>query len=76
MGYSDFNLCVGVLLDDGTEYVCELQLNLVEMLQAKKEAHIYYEVVRTELPALCVDTDVDAGELEAFIVGQIGRAHV
>ena len=74
MGYSDFNLCVGVLLDDGTEYVCELQLNLAEMLQAKKEAHIYYEEVRTELPALCVGTDVDAGELEAFIVGRLSTS--
>ena len=33
MGYSDFNLCVAVTLKDGTKYVCELQLNLVEMLE-------------------------------------------
>merc|ERR1712185_51975 len=53
MGYSDFNLCVGVLLPDGVEYVCEMQLNHVEMLAAKKEAHAHYEKVRAELPPLC-----------------------
>ena len=33
MGYSDFNLCVGVRLDDGPLYVCELQVNHVKMLK-------------------------------------------
>ena len=74
MGYSDFNLCVGVVLDDGTQYVCEMQLNLVEMLEAKHEAHVYYETVRTTLPPLCAGTAVDAGELEGFIVGQLSTS--
>ena len=74
MGYSDFNLCVGVQLDDGTEYVCEMQLNLVEMLEAKNEAHVHYEKVRTKLPALCEGTKVDPGELEAFIVGRLSTS--
>merc|ERR1712185_340351 len=79
MGYSDFNLCVGVLLPDGVEYVCEMQLNHVEMLAAKKEAHAHYEKVRAELPPLCQGKqvngrDVDAGELEAFIVGRLSTS--
>ena len=74
MGYSDFNLCVGVRLDDDTLYVCEMQLNLVEMLEAKHEAHVYYEKVRRELPALCSGTTVDPGELEGFIVGQLSTS--
>jgi hypothetical protein len=52
MGYSDFNSCAGVVLSDGTRYVCEIQLNHVDMLEAKKEAHVHYEKVREELPAL------------------------
>jgi hypothetical protein len=44
MGYSDFNSCAGVVLSDGTRYVCEIQLNHIEMLAAKN--------VREELPAL------------------------
>jgi hypothetical protein len=35
MGYSDFNSCAGVGLSDGTRYVCEIQLNHIEMLAAK-----------------------------------------
>jgi hypothetical protein len=58
MGYSDFNLCAGVVLSDGTRYVCEIQLNHVDMLEAKKEAHVHYEKVREELPALCQGTKV------------------
>ena len=74
MGYSDFNSCAGVVLSDGTRYVCEIQLNHVDMLEAKKEAHVHYEKVREELPALCQDTKVDAGELEAFIVGRLSTS--
>jgi hypothetical protein len=74
MGYSDFNSCAGVVLSDGTRYVCEIQLNHVDMLKAKKEAHVYYEEVRKELPALCQGTKVDAGELEAFIVGRLSTS--
>ena len=36
MGYSDFNSCAGVVLSDGTTYVCEIQLNHIDMLAAKK----------------------------------------
>ena len=49
---SDFNSFPGVVLSDGTRYVCEIQLNHIDMLAAKKEAHVYYETVRKELPAL------------------------
>ena len=71
MGYSDFNLCVGIELDDQVEYVAEMQLNLDEMIEAKNEAHIHYEMVRKRLPELCKGTKVDPGELEAFIVGRL-----
>jgi hypothetical protein len=74
MGYSDFNSCAGVVLSDGTRYVCEIQLNHLDMLEAKKEAHVHYEKVREELPALCQGTKVDAGELEAFIVGRLSTS--
>ena len=74
MGYSDFNLCAGVVLSDGTRYVCEIQLNHIDMLEAKKEAHVHYEKVREELPTLCQGTKVDAGELEAFIVGRLSTS--
>ena len=74
MGYSDFNLCVGVRLPNGILYVCELQINHVDMIAAKHEAHVHYEKVRTELPALCRGTTVDAGDLEAFIVGRLSTS--
>ena len=56
-------------LSDGTEYLCEMQLNLQQMLDAKKEAHTDYEVIRTELPKLCkasgVSTEVVMDDDEA-----------
>ena len=74
MGYSDFNSCVGVVLSDGTRYVCEIQLNHMEMIEAKKQAHAHYEKVRKELPALCQGTTVDAEKLEAFIIGRLSTS--
>ena len=35
LGYSDFNLVIAVPLADGTEYLCEIQLNLQLMIDAK-----------------------------------------
>ena len=66
--------CAGVVLPDGVRYVCEIQFNHVDMLEAKKEAHVYNEEVCKELPALCQGTKVDAGELVAFIVGRLSTA--
>ena len=62
------------MLSDGTTYVCEIQLNHMEMIAAKKEAHVYYEKVREELPALRQGTTVDAEKLEAFIVGRLSTS--
>ena len=62
------------MLSDGTTYVCEIQLNHMEMIAAKKEAHVYYEKVREELPALRQATTVDAEKLEAFIVGRLSTS--
>ena len=74
MGYSDFNLCVGIELDDQVVYVAEMQLNLDEMIKAKDEAHEYYEVVREQLPKLCKGSEVDSGKLEAFIVSRLNSS--
>ena len=76
MGYSDFNMCVAITLDDGIEYVCELQLNLQEMVSAKRQAHVHYEQVREMLPVLCQGTAVDPLELEAFIVSRLKKSAV
>ena len=74
MGYSDFNLVVAVPLADGTKYLCEMQLNLVAMLDAKHEAHAHYEVIRKRLPELCKGTPVKADELESFISGRLNNS--
>ena len=77
MGYCDFNLVVTVKLADGTEYLCEMQLNLQQMLDAKEEAHNHYEVIRTKLPELCKASGVDtemAGKLEEFIMGRLNNS--
>ena len=74
MGYSDFNLVVAVPLADGTKYLCEMQLNLVSMLNAKHEAHAHYEVIRERLPELCKGTPVKADELESFISGRLNNS--
>ena len=74
MGYSDLNLVVEVTLGDGTPYLCEMQLNLVAMLDAKNEAHEHYEIIRSQLPELCRGTSVDAGELESFISGCLNNS--
>ena len=74
MGYSDLNLVVAVKLRDGTPYLCEMQLNLIAMLDAKNEAHEHYEIIRSRLPELCRGTSVDAGKLESFISGCLNNS--
>ena len=74
MGYSDLNLVVAVKLGDGTPYLCEMQLNLIAMLDAKNEAHEHYEIIRSRLPELCRGTPVDADKLESFISGRLNNS--
>jgi len=74
MGYSDLNLVVAVTLGDGTPYLCEMQLNLIAMLDAKNEAHEHYEIIRSRLPELCRGTPVDADKLESFISGRLNNS--
>lgn len=54
MGYRDFNTRVGVTLDDGGTHICEIQLNLIDMLTTKDDAHDYYEQVRWLLRLLAL----------------------
>ncbi|KAL1530872.1 hypothetical protein AB1Y20_001766 [Prymnesium parvum] len=74
MGYRDLNLCVEVPIDKETRFVCEIQINHSEMIEAKAKAHKPYEHIRSELPKLCKGTGVDADKLEAFIVGQLNSS--
>ena len=74
LGYSDLNMVLGVPLEGryaGVEYLCEVQLNLQEMLREKNEAHQPYEFIRSRLPQLCQGTAVDAGKLENFITERL-----
>jgi hypothetical protein len=78
LGYSDFNLVVAVTLADGTDYLCEVQLNLVQMLEAKHLAHDQYEVVRKALPKLCQESGITdlaiAEKVESFIMGRLNNS--
>ena len=73
-GYCDINLGIRLLLPGGQEHICEVQLNLPSVLEAKHLAHKHYEVVRAMLPDLCKDTGVDPGELEAFLVQRLSAS--
>ena len=74
LGYCDFNLVLAVTLKDSTEYLCEVQLNLVQMLDAKASAHDHYEIIRKEVPKRCEGTGVDPEKLEAFITGRLNNS--
>ena len=58
----------------GREHICEVQLNLSSVLEAKHRAHQHYEVVRALLTEVCKDTGVDPGELEAFLVQRLSAS--
>ena len=45
LGYRDVNLTLQVQLASGRPHVCELQVNLDDMLVAKELAHVLYEQV-------------------------------
>ena len=74
MGYSDFNLVIKLILESGVAYLSEMQLNLQLMVDAKKEAHVHYEVIRKQLPLLCEGTKIDAATLENYIMERLNNS--
>ena len=51
MGCSDLGIsCAGVVLPDGVRYVCEIQLNHIEMLAAKNITRRSARSCRPSLP--------------------------
>ena len=70
-GQHEINPATQQEYEHSTRYFCEVQINHLKMLQAKKLAHKDYEVVRTLLPEICEGTGVDPGLLEAFIVQRL-----
>ena len=73
-GYCDINLGIRLSLPGGQEHICEVQLNLPSVLEAKHRAHTHYGIVRALLPVVCKDTGVDPGELEAFLVQRLSAS--
>ena len=67
-------MVIAVPLKDGTKYLCEVQLNLKAMLEAKERAHRPYEIIRSKLPTVlkqaCSGNEKEAKELENFIEGR------
>ena len=55
-------------------HICEVQLNLPSLLEAKHRAHEHYAEVRALLPVVCKDAGVDPGELEAFLVQRLSAS--
>ena len=78
LGYRDMNTCVRVDLgadEDGKKHIAEVQLNLSEMLTAKKRAHVHYEKIRTVIGDACKDLSDDVGEkLQEFIVSKLSSS--
>ena len=67
-GYRDLNLCIELELPGGATHVCEVQLNVKCVLEAKDRAHEHYEKVRSILPEACYGTNADANVVEALIM--------
>ena len=68
LGYSDVNTIFSVPISQGRRVLCELQFHMKDMIQAKEEAHEYYENIRVLLPRMCAGHDgVDKDTLQGFI---------
>jgi hypothetical protein len=52
LGYADINTVFSVPVGN-RNVLCELQFHLKSVLAVKKEAHEYYEVVRTLISRIC-----------------------
>ena len=78
LGYRDMNTCVCVDLgadEGGKKHIAEVQLNLSEMLTAKKRAHVHYEKIRTVIGDACKELSDDVGEkLQEFIVSKLSSS--
>ena len=73
MGYSDINLVIELELDGGVRYLCEVQLNLQLMVDAKKEAHKPYGHPRGAAQDLQA-SGADPDQLEAYIAGRLNNS--
>ena len=74
LGYSDINLNVSVYLPDLERiHICEVQINHQLMLEAKKEAHLYYEEVRSLMPLIC---GADSEDVQAYLMECLNSSQV
>ena len=71
LGYSDMNTNVKLRLEDGTNFVAEVQLNHPLMTAAKEQAHEHYKLIRSAIPRLVEGTDVSARTLERVMVDEL-----
>ena len=81
MGYMDFNINVRVKLPNGQHHICEVQINLAAMIQAKAVAHQYYETIRSKIPKLHKSVfhelpESNIADLETFQSFILDRLHV
>ncbi|GMI15386.1 hypothetical protein TrLO_g6724 [Triparma laevis f. longispina] len=76
LGYADINCLFSVPVKDKPPVLCEVQLHMQSVLDAKTLAHEQYEFIRSELPRLCRDTSADAQSLQDFIFKRLDASQL
>lgn len=64
---ADINCLFSVPVKDKPPVLCEVQLHMQSVLDAKTLAHEQYEFIRSELARLCRDTSADVQVMMLFI---------
>ena len=52
-------------------HICEVQLNVERLLQAKEQGHVVYEQIRVELPKLCPGDWGKMDKIQRFVVSEL-----
>ena len=56
---------------DGVHHICEVQLNVERLLQAKEQGHVVYEQIRVELPRLCPGDWGKIDKIQRLVVSEL-----
>ena len=56
---------------DGVHHICEVQLNVERLLQAKEQGHVVYEQIRVELPRFCPGDWGKMDKIQRLVVSEL-----
>ena len=75
LGYRDINVLYSLPID-GERVLVEVQFHIESMIEAKKQAHGFYEIIRKKLPVAVKGTKIKELELQEYVNKRLTSSQV